>query len=450
MAFSGAIKLTDLNDFISPSQECIKPVQPPSVQIHPKTKSVTEAAKIDLNDCLACSGCITSAEAVLVSSQGIDKFVAELENRCPDEIIIVTVSPQTRASFAAKHNLTADQVVVGMINFFKSLGVDVLLDSNIARSVSLLNIWKEYVGFRDKSKMMLSSVCPGWICYVEKTHPELIGHLSRTTSPQQTMGILLKDELFCDRKVYNVSVMPCYDKKLEASRDEFAREDERYVDLVLTTGEIESLMITKNVDISSWSEIGVNKVEEPGNMSNLEGFKKYILNFDSFLYFSRLSHYGSTSGGYLEMIVKGILEEAGFDATRGLDCSNVKLISSKSKDFEEYLIQLDNKEIKVARVNGFRNIQNLMRRFKRSLKDYSFVEVMACPSGCINGGGQLKMESLTQTKELVSKAEIVYNNSFKVEPIDYPFSNLLMQILKEKIFTSFKSIKISKTNISNW
>ncbi|KAJ1677715.1 hypothetical protein EV182_005585, partial [Spiromyces aspiralis] len=156
--FSSGLRLTDLNDFIAPSQECIKPVkvekQSQSGQgntiavgdggeYYEVTKdgasSRLEEAKVTLNDCLACSGCVTSAETVLIAMQSHEELISVLnanakareEQRLADvKTVVVTISPQTRASFAAKHcNISTASIARRLTAFLKSIGVDYILDS---------------------------------------------------------------------------------------------------------------------------------------------------------------------------------------------------------------------------------------------------------------------------------------------------------------------------------
>ncbi|NXO46657.1 NARFL factor, partial [Locustella ochotensis] len=226
-----------------------------------------EKAKITLNDCLACSGCITSAESVLVSQQShgelckvlaLNKVAAAQEQK----VVVVSVSPQSRASLAARCKLGLLETAQKLTSFLKS--VHHVLDTTFSRNFSLLESQREFVGrFRrqaeDKTALpMLASACPGWICYAEKTHGSfIIPHISTTKSPQQVMGSLVKG-YFAEQKglppdrIYHVTVMPCYDKKLEASRPDFFNQEyqTRDVDCVITTGEVLKLLEQEGVALS--------------------------------------------------------------------------------------------------------------------------------------------------------------------------------------------------------
>ncbi|KAJ7383618.1 hypothetical protein OS493_026804 [Desmophyllum pertusum] len=224
--FSGALQLTDLDDFITPSQECIKPVkvekkpgQLAKIKIEDDGSYVQlseggertklQRAQITLNDCLACSGCITSAESVLITQQSQEELYKIIENNLKlakegisegQKVIIVSVSPQSRASVAAKFRLNVTETAKKLTTFFKDLGVHHVFDTTFSRDFSLAESQREFVQ-RLKSQQlgekkgipMLASACPGWVCYAEKTHGSyILPYISTTKSPQQIMGSLVK------------------------------------------------------------------------------------------------------------------------------------------------------------------------------------------------------------------------------------------------------------------
>jgi iron only hydrogenase large subunit-like protein len=282
--FSGAVKLTNLDDYIAPSQECIKPIKfdktadkfsPTSLSIQEDGSYVEidqqgkatklEKAKITLNDCLACSGCVTSAETVLIAEQTYKELLKTLSSTDDHhKMVVVSVSPQSCASLSVKYGLPFDQMSSKLVSFFKSLGVHYVFDITFSRDISLMESACEFVErFNNTTKPgslpMLASACPGWICYAEKTHGDhILPHISTTKSPQQIMGSLVKDYLAnmegkTPDQIYHVTIMPCYDKKLEASREDFYQDmyRTRDVDCVITSGEVETMLTERGVDISS-------------------------------------------------------------------------------------------------------------------------------------------------------------------------------------------------------
>ncbi|KLO06441.1 iron hydrogenase [Schizopora paradoxa] len=451
MAFSGALTLTDLNDFITPSQACIKPVEQTNkpqevenrgdasteiridsagsyyeVSSGASSSRKLEVAQISLNDCLACSGCITSAESVLITMQSHEEVMGVLSANPPKEkeghrVPVISISPQSLASFAANvssssatgPSVTLRQMLSRIRAFCtEELGFEHVYDTTFARHISLLEHVQEFRERKGASRLnegaarlpMLASACPGWVCYAEKTHAEMLPFISRTKSPQQVMGTLVKSWLGHKwgknpDEIYHVTVMPCYDKKLEASRSDFYNDvySTRDVDCVITTSELELLMRERGWDLSL-----------PVPSENMRP-ESHSCEFPELL-----GHPGSSSGSYLSSLVSEFSSSETELSTKTI----------RSSDYEEYT--LTNKRtnevvFRGARCYGFRNLQNVVRkvgrdagvgtsrgaagrlanvRAKRGAKaggtdavgssSYDYVEVMACPSGCVNGGGQLK------------------------------------------------------------
>ncbi|KAL7378004.1 hypothetical protein ABVT39_007276 [Epinephelus coioides] len=428
--FSGVLQLTDLDDFITPSQECIKPVKVEKkqgksvakiqieddgsyVQVNQDGgKQKLEKAKISLNDCLACSGCITSAESVLITQQSHEELFKVLRNNkaSPTEqkVVVVSVSPQSRASIAAYFDLSSSETGRRLTSFFKGLGVHHVFETSFSRTFSLLESQREFVErFQrkeqdNKSLPMLASACPGWICYAEKTHGEFIlPYISTTRSPQAMMGSLVKgyfaeQQGLSPQQIYHVAVMPCFDKKLEASRSDFYLEkaETREVDCVITSGEVQKMLEEKNVSLND-----VEAAPLDAMFSSVSGGEY-------------LSHAGSGSGGYLHHVFT--------HAAKHLFGEEVKELTYKTlrnKDFQEVTLEKDGKVVLCfASTYGFRNIQNLVQKLKRGKSPYHFVEVMACPSGCLNGGGQLKPKPGQNPKELLQKVEELYKAERPLSP----------------------------------
>lgn len=211
--------------------------------------------EITLADCLACSGCITSAEGVLITQQSLDEVYkvlaesnkAKLEgDEANIKTVVFTISQQSLLSLAKRYNLSIDDAVHHLSGYLKAMGADMVLDTKIADDIALLECRNEFIE-RFKSSLldlpMLASSCPGWVCYAEKTHGNFIlPFISTTRSPQQIMGMLIKNFLAKklgkkSENIYHITVMPCYDKKLEASREDFFSEavQSKDVDCVVTS-----------------------------------------------------------------------------------------------------------------------------------------------------------------------------------------------------------------------
>lgn len=446
--------LGDLNDFISPSQACIKPV-PSKKETIPSELSVSidmndinsslsaDPVTISLNDCLACSGCITSAESVLVSQQTYLQLYSVLETNAEavrsgsakPKIVVVSVSPQSRTAIAAKFNLSLDEATERISSFLKLLGVDFVFDTNFGRDISLhecsLEFLEHYNTRNQEQLPLICGACPGWICYAEKTQPQFIDNLSRVKSPQQIMGTLTKyffaskllgqSQTISPAHIFHVTVMPCYDKKLEASRPDFFDEtfQTRDVDCVISTSELMKMIEEKLMD--KYSLLSLPRTA-----------------FDSFLSLESsgilLSHGGSGSGGYLEHVLKFASKRLFnanllFDQFGNLHCddSRFSLVTEtqRNSDYQDFnLVERESGQVllRFAKVYGFRNVQNLVRKMKGRKVSYHYVEVMACPGACLNGGGQLRpdADSGVTPKQNLDKMQEIYSRQRKIEPLIDP------------------------------
>ncbi|GAB7365499.1 hypothetical protein MBLNU230_g6572t1 [Neophaeotheca triangularis] len=485
---SAILSSDDLNDFISPGVACIKPVetlpqqQPPEetnqnaleVTTEDKVKpdpSNAPPAEISLTDCLACSGCVTSAEAVLVSLQSHSEVLETLDKyeelkfggqavQTPGDgkIFVASVSPQTRASLAATYNVSEREAghMIGQLlsgpyglraGGKNGSGFRWIIDTNAMREACLVAAADEVqqaltTPVEGQKKPVLTSACPGWICYAEKTHPHVLPHLSKLKSPQALTGTLMKSVLarkygVPPEQIWHMAVMPCFDKKLEASRAELTshtwhgQEGDaiRDVDCVITAREL--LMLAESRDISFPC-----LPRKPLARDYAPSFPDATLN--RFL-FSRArgqkrkrpetppepdtpSAIG-TSGGYLHHVLK---------TQQSLHPGSTLAVQrGRNADVADYtVLSPEGRELfRAARYYGFRNIQNLVRRLKppkasritgavkrpagarrpgakagedmqAGAGDHAYVEVMACPGGCTNGGGQIKVGDVATLRQV--------------------------------------------------
>jgi iron only hydrogenase large subunit-like protein len=466
---SAILSADDLNDFISPGVACIKPVEtlPAATPAHdanetevildgqyPSSGAAGAApAEISLTDCLACSGCVTSAEAVLVSLQshaevlsmldaapalkvvgsGTDGgfFVQGLENE-EAKLFVASVSPQARANLAAAHGNASQQQAGHMLENLLGSAAGLaaggkwnnaftwVVDTNVAREATQVLGADEVLGspkpgVSTPTNPILASSCPGWVCYAEKTHPHVLPHLSKVKSPQALMGTLLKTTLsrklgIPPSRIWHLAVMPCFDKKLEASREELTDEvwagtgqpgrGVRDVDCVITSKEV--LMLAESR--------GLNFFDVPAT-APASPFQFPDPELHNFLFPRKTAQTptptAGSSGGFLYHVLQ----------TRAAQSpgSTIEISRGRNADVMEYSVNVGGDPVfRAARYYGFRNIQNLVRRLKpakpsrmpggkpfgsarrpagkSSSLEYGYVEVMACPGGCTNGGGQIKVD----------------------------------------------------------
>nr|CAH7734396.1 unnamed protein product [Callosobruchus chinensis] len=428
--FSGALQLTNLDDFITPSQECIKPVQieKKSSSTGSKIKiqkdgyfevdeqgisSKLDKVEISLADCLACSGCITSAEGVLISEQSQQELLRVFEenktlkangNIEQAKWIVVSLAVQPVLSLAAHFQLSPDECSSRLAGYFHRLGADTVVDMTIAEDFALLEAQSEFVQrYRSNEEKqpllpMLASSCPGWVCYAEKTHGNFIlPYISTTKSPQQIMGSIIKQWVgktlsSGHRPIYHVTLMPCYDKKLEASRKEFfdSQTESRDVDCVITAIELQQMLQGEGISLT---DVPAGQFSQPWRD---EGAGEVMVSL------------GSGSGGYADHIFRYAAKELfGEEVSLPLEYRQLR-----NPDFKEATLEKDGKVLlKFAIVNGFRNIQNLVQKLKKGRSAYQYVEVMACPSGgCLNGGAQVRPSEGSTVREVVHRLESVYES----------------------------------------
>jgi iron only hydrogenase large subunit-like protein len=470
---SAILSADTLNDFISPGVACIKPVetlpaQEPSNPYEVTTEDKVQAsnpapAGISLTDCLACSGCVTSAEAVLISLQSHTEVLSTLDTypaldvrihrrggsnstdviQCPADakIFVASVSPQVRASLAATYGISEQQAGHIIEQFLsgaqglKSGGQHgsafaYVVDTNRMREACLVLGAEEVAqSFQNNAqpRPILSSACPGWICYAEKTHAHVLPHLSTLKSPQALTGTMLKSVLsrkhnLHPSQIWHLALMPCFDKKLEASREELTdrwwlpdgpvdtkQEAVRDVDCVITTRELLTLANARGINLSQLPFRPLRKGEHAT-------FPDPVLSRHLFPHPRRRREHEphaddvGTSGGYLHHILQ----------TQQLLHPGSTIVSQRGRnaDVVEFtlLSETSTPIVKCARFYGFRNIQNLVRKLKpaRASKllgaarrtvnrsgeggasEYAYVEVMACPGGCTNGGGQIRVEDVAE------------------------------------------------------
>ncbi|KAL5728538.1 hypothetical protein ACHQM5_001611 [Ranunculus cassubicifolius] len=320
--FKAAIRIDDLNDYSTTSQGCVKSSNNPLIKqkprkfatsINPDPATVAmdyqkKKVTIALEDCLACSGCVTSVQTVMSGNQSLDELLSNLNI---GKEVIISFSPQSRASLAAHFSLSPLQKESSQL-CSSHLGVKAVYDTSCSRDLSLIESCNEFVarykhnGFADRGSPfpMIASSCPSWIHDAEKLKGfNILPYISSVKSPQQTIGAIIKHYI-CPKlsieldKVFHVAIMPCHEKKNEAARADFqfsadtrgenASEvvNQRFseVDLVMTTEEVLNLIQLKSVDFKALEE---SSLDELLTNADAEGY---------------LYGVNGSSGGYAETI----------------------------------------------------------------------------------------------------------------------------------------------------
>ncbi len=211
---------------------------------------------------------------------------------------------------------------------------------------------------------LFTSCCPAWVNYVERTYPEMMNNISTCKSPMQMFGSVLKEHYsHSSKRIVNVAIMPCTAKKFEADRDEFKVDGVKDVDYVITTQEL--IAMIKEAGIV-FSEIEPEAVDMPFGVSSGAGVI-----------------FGVT-GGVTEAVLRRVLDDKSVSTLRTIAFNGVRGMSG----VKETSITVNDKELKIAVVSGLKNADDLVKKIKSGEAHYDFIEVMACPGGCVGGAGQ--------------------------------------------------------------
>jgi len=343
-----------------------------------------------MNDvvCTNCGQCINRCPtAALTERSYIDQVFDVIYD--PNKFVVVQTAPATRVAIGEEFGLEPGTRVTGkMVAALRRLGFDKVLDTDFTADLTILEEGNELlrrlkealVDGKDVALPMMTSCSPGWIKFQEHLYPEFLDNLSTCKSPQQMFGPLAKT-YYAEKVNKNpadmvvVSIMPCTAKKFEADRPEMRGSGYKDVDFVLTTRELGMMIRQAGIDF--------NKLDNEGYDSILgESTGAAVI-------------FGAT-GGVMEAALRSAYEiitgrEVPFSnlnikPVRGME--GVKEAAVKIKDVKPEWSFLEGVELKVAIAHGLANAKILMDRVKDGTANFHFIEVMACPSGCIGGGGQ--------------------------------------------------------------
>lgn len=334
--------------------------------------------------CVMCGQCIHACPVGAIGEvEEIDKLLAAIAD--PDKVVVTQIAPAVRAAIGEEIGMETGQMPMDVFaSGLRQLGFDYVLHTNFTADLTILEEGNELLKrLKEGGTLpMFTSCSPGWINFCETYYPDLLDNLSTCKSPQQMFGALAKtywaDKVnIAPEKIYSVSIMPCTAKKYEASRPEMKDSGFQDVDLVLTTREIGRLFRMSGIDFSKLAP-------SP---------------FDSWMgaYTGAAVIFGA-SGGVMEAALRTVyevvtgstLENVNFEVTRGI--TGVK----------EAEVDLNGTVVKVAIANGLANARKLMDQVRAGESPYHFIEIMACPGGCIGGGGQPITKSNAKREERIA------------------------------------------------
>ncbi len=321
-------------------------------------------------DCIFCGQCaVVCPTAAIVERDDTMQFEKALAD--PKKMVIVQVAPSVRFTFSEEFGGLPGELWEGkLVASLSALGCDKIFDTALAADLTIVEEAKELVKKirSGKKSPMFTSCCPSWVLYVEKYHPEFIPHLSTCKSPQQMLGALVKTYYakkvkINPKNIVHVSIMPCTSKKYEADRKEMNAGGFQDVDLVLTIRELARLLRKKGISPTSLNDA---RFDSPLGISTGAGV----------LF--------ASSGGVMEAALRTALEEL-----TGSELGKLELdIVRGESNCRSGEIEADGRKLRVAVVHGIGNAKRILHEIRQGKATFDFVEVMACPNGCIGGGGQ--------------------------------------------------------------
>ncbi len=346
----------------------------------------------DVN-CTNCGQCIQACPTgALHEKETIDEVWIKLKD--PDTYVIAQTAPAVRVALGEEFGMEIGTNVTGkMITALKRLGFDKVFDTNTGADFTIMEEATEFIErFTNQDTLpMLTSCSPGWVKYIEMNYPELLPHLSTCKSPHQMFGALLKTyyakkEGIDPEKIFVVSVMPCIAKKFERQRSEMKNEGLYDVDNVITTRELSRMIKQANIEFNKLDD---NTFDDP--MGEATGAAAIF----------------GTTGGVMEAALR-----TAQDTLTGKDLEKINFEEVRGGDgIKKATVNLAGKDIKVVAVSGLAKAREILEEIKSGKADYHFVEIMACPGGCVNGGGQPIKSSKVRSEVDVRKlrADALYS-----------------------------------------
>lgn len=355
---------------------------------------ISTAGDNSLNDvdCTFCGQCIEACPTgALHEKDDTEKVWEKLHD--DNTFTVVQTAPAVRAALGEEFGMPIGTNVKGkMITALKRLGFDKVFDTNTGADFTIVEEANEFINRIEEngSLPMITSCSPGWVRFAEKNYPELIEHLSSCKSPHQMFGALVKSYFakkyqIDPQKIYMVSVMPCIAKKFECSREEMEVDGIRDVDAVITTRELARMIKQRDIE---FTELDDSVYDDP--MGEATGAGAIF----------------GTTGGVMEAALRTAV-----DTIERRDMPNIEYKEIRGeKGIKTATLELAGKQINIAVASGLKNAKTLMEEIKQGKSKYQFIEIMACPGGCVMGGGQpiksSKIRSTVDVRKL--RADVLY------------------------------------------
>jgi len=380
-------------------------------------------------DCIFCGQCITHCPV------GAFEAIGEFENiekplKTKNKIIVFQIAPAIRTSIGEEFGLEEGKIIVNkLVGAIKQLGVDFIFDVSAGADFTTFEEAKEMIEKiqSGKKSLLFSSCCPAWVRFVEKYYPQFTANLATARPPHIISGGLIKTywakkQKIDPKDIFVVSVMPCVAKKYEITRKEMLIDGLKPVDYVLTTRELAYLLKKHNINLAK---------SKPRQMDNPFGNPS-----------GSGVIYGA-SGGVMESalrvaqkIITGKQKKIDFQPVRG------------QQGIKTGTIKIQGEKIRVAVASGTGNAKIILEQLKKNPFRYQCVEIMACPGGCIGGGGQpLPQDKNTRLKRAQSLYKIDKTKKIRIASENPDLQKIYQEFLaNEKIIQKICHARYKNTN----
>ena len=320
--------------------------------------------------CTFCGQCLAVCPTgALTEKSNVSEVWKILHRKNHDDLVIVQVAPAVRVALGEEFGLEPGTEVTGqMVTALRNLGFDRVFDTNFAADLTIMEEAHEFIERLGEGKPILTSCCPGWVNFMEHQFSDLIDIPSTCKSPHEMFGAIAKsyyaEKIGMDpAKITVVSVMPCIAKKYEAKRDELNEEGFSDVDIVITTRELASMIKEAGIDL-----INTEKSDFDNPLGESTGGGTIF----------------GASGGVIEATIR-----TAYDTLTGESLDKVEYEELRGlRGVKKAVVNINGKEIHIGVVNGLGNTRKILEKIRSGEEKLDAIEVMACPGGCVGGGGQ--------------------------------------------------------------
>lgn len=401
---------------------------------HRTTIGVRDNLSFQDSGCVLCGQCITHCPVGALRERD-DRDLLNDALGDPDKVVIAQIAPAVRTAWGEQIGLSDEESTIGkLVCALKKIGIDYVFDTDYSADLTIMEEGSEFLerlAHKDDYQWpMFTSCCPGWVRFVKTRYPDMTDNLSTAKSPQQMFGAIAKTyvahRLGVDPdKVFSVSVMPCVAKKYERTVSQVNYKDRGYdVDLVLTTRELDRFIRSDSIKPEDLTDMPFDDIFGEGSGAGVI--------------------FGTTGG-----VMEAALRSAYYLATG----ENPKADAFKDvrgmKGWKEETFDIKGIKLKVAVASGLANAKALMEAVRRGDVQYDFVEIMACPGGCVGGGGQPFKDGFELARE---RGEQLYRLD-RESSIRFSHENSAVQLTYEEYIGSPMSDKahhILHTDLKSW